>query len=122
MQEPLAPPLTPIHDPVSETAGKTVVGVEQGTQVQITPEVQVHPIPTTATEDDTADTGPGTSTDVSICRVCGEGGERDDWLGCESCEYWVHLPCVGFDMKPGTHMTRFLQKFSFHCPQHRSKK
>ena len=72
--------------------------------MEITPEVQVQPIPTTATEENTADTGHGTSADVSICRVCRGGGERDDWLGCESCKYWVHLPCVRFDMKRDTHM------------------
>ena len=116
--------------PEDDIANKPINTTEKGTQVQPEEQHQVkpstsHPTPPTsqpAPSTSSKDMSPPNVADVSICRVCGTGGDREDWLGCESCEYWVHLPCVGFEMQPRTHMGRFLQKFTYHCPAHRTNK
>ncbi len=57
MQEPIALPLIRTEERQPKLHARLFVCVDQATQVEIPPEVHVHPVVTTA-EDNTPDTGP----------------------------------------------------------------
>ncbi len=109
-------------EPGTSNAG-SVPGPETARQQVETKEVATSPIRFTPTPNSSsplrARDGEASGEDTQICRVCHSGGESVEWVGCEVCEYWVHLSCVGFEVTKGTNMKRLLQKFNFKCPKHR---
>ena len=73
-------------------------------------------------KDDNVASSKAQDVDPMKCRECGKGGESKEWVGCENCDFWVHLSCIGVCVVQGTNMKLLLQKFKYQCPQHRKAK
>ena len=97
-------------DNINES-GNGEIQTEKGGEEEIENVVDLVPIPNNG--------------EAKGCRICRKSGESDDWLGCEkvigekSCEYWVHLGCLGVVIKPNVKKTLLFKKIQYFCPIHR---
>ncbi len=95
----------------TDVHGTAVGGKGSGASTSASPSASVSP-----------STSAATSEDPMSCRVCGVGGESREWVGCEKCEHWFHLKCIGIILNPGTNATVFIKKFHYLCPTHVQQK
>ena len=130
LQEPIAPMLdfgyVQAEDGAKNKGDRVHVGVqcESTTDVNASAKTNVHASVQGGTEPCASTSACATtdgSADTQNCRLCGAGGESREWVGCESCELWVHLKCIGINLNPGTNANVFIKKFKYLCPTHVSK-